>query len=353
MKNKITVVGFLVLLYGLSFLNLINPQLNFSVNENRYLQMFPQVSLETIADGKFSDDFELWVQDQFVFRDEFIILKALANMSILKLENNAVYIGKDHYLFNKFINDDVEILHDNLKSLESLNSDIILIPSGYAINKDKLNPYCYNTNQKAILDNLNIKGYISVYDALSADDYFKTDHHLDMSGAYNIYLEYVNNKGLIANKYTLKKVSDDFKGTLYSKSGLFFYPGEEIHSVEEISDLNVKVIYDKSVTMNSLINEERLAEKDKYTYFLDGNHSLVEIDNLDVNDNSHLLVLNDSYGHIIVPLLVPHFDKISVIDLRYYRDEVSKYIKENNIENILAIYGLENLMSDTSLRLLR
>ncbi len=355
MKNKITVFIFLTLLFVLSFLNLFNPEKSFSDNENRKLQEFPEVKTNDIFSGRFTDKLDNWVSDQFIFRDGFITIKAVSNLLLGKLENNEVYIGKDNYLIERFVLNSKKVLNANLQAIKNLNADIILIPSNSYVSKDKLMPFSYNTDPNEIFDGINFGNlnYIDVSDDMESSDYFKSDHHININGAYKIYKVFAEYKGFRLQNFTLENVANDFKGTMYSKSGLFYLVGEKLDNFKELNNLNVEVIYDSRIVKNSVLNYENLDKKDKYTFFMDGNHSLVEIDNLDDKSGNNLLIITDSYGHIFAPLLVNHYDTISMIDMRYYRNSVSEYINSNNINNILIFYGLENFCEDDSLRLLK
>lgn len=54
----------------------------------------PEFSLTSLASGKFMTDMEDYVTDQFFFRDQWISLKVLEDMTLGKRESNGVYIGK-------------------------------------------------------------------------------------------------------------------------------------------------------------------------------------------------------------------------------------------------------------------
>lgn len=353
MNKKVNVVVFLLIIYLISIFNLFNKNIDFSMNENRYLQKFPEFKIDEFLSGKFSDKFELWIQDQFIFRDKFIMAKALSSIYTFKLENNNVYFGSDDFLVNKFILNDESTLKNNMEILNKIKHKIILIPSSSEKNKDKINKFSFNTNQLELINKyVSNDNYISVYDELLGEDYFKMDHHINIDGAYKVYKKYVESLSYVPNEYTKEKLSNDFKGTTYSKSGLFYYGGEALYTFKELNDLNVRVSYDSEIK-DSLFNEDKLLTKDKYAYFLDGNHGLVEIDNLDLDSQNNLLVLNDSFGHMVVPMLVSHFDKIVVVDMRYFKGSVSKLVEENKVNNVLVLYGMENFVSDKSLRFLK
>ncbi len=358
--NLITCISFLSLIFGFTILNFISPDKEFSNNENRFLASIPTFSIDSLIDGEFTADIETYIQDQFVFRDEWVMLKAISNQLLFKIENNNTYIGSDNYLLDQFILDDYEQLVQNIENINNFNGSIAIMPvvSSYVVNGEYLPFGSYNSDQLAILDyikeNTN-KDYIDVYSYLkdSEDTYFKTDHHWNLNGAYLGYVAYMDYLGITPNEYTYSKVSDSFKGTTFSNSGMFFYQGDELYTVNELEDLDVTVTYENEIVTDSLFNTDRLAEKDQYTYYLDGNHSIVNIVNNEIESDEKLLVVKDSFAHIMVPYLVPHFKEIIMVDLRYYKLPISDLITNNNIDNVLLLYSIEQLTTDKNLVFLK
>ena len=165
--------------------------------------------------------------------------------------------------------------------------------------------------------------------------------------AYVAYQTYCENMHINSEeKFTIKKIDDSFLGTSASKA-LGLASADDIYIYDYDNDLTVEYC-DRDVITDSLYNYEHLSGKDKYSVFLDGNHSLIKISNNKVNDGS-LLVVKNSYGNCFVPFVVNNYSNVYVVDLRYYFDSVSELINEYSIENILILYNLNNLYSDPSI----
>lgn len=81
-----------------------------------------------------------------------------------------------------------------------------------------------------------------------------------------------------------------------------------------------------------------LDEDDKYPVFLDGNHSLVRIENK-AADGGKLLLLKDSFGHSIAPFLSEHYSEIIMVDLRYYKLPVSELIEKKALRKCSCSTG--------------
>ena len=112
-------------------------------------------------------------------------------------------------------------------------------------------------------------------------------------------------------------------------------------------DSNYNVYYeDDNRETDSLYNDDYLEEKDKYSYFLNGNQSLVLIDNEDINDGNNILIIKDSYANCFIPFLVNHYDIVHVIDPRYYGENISEYIDKNDINRVLFLYNVMTIDDD-------
>jgi len=71
---------------------------------------------------------------------------------------------------------------------------------------------------------------------------------------------------------------------------------------------------------------------------------LIQITNEEGNDE--ILVIKDSYANSFIPFLTNHYNKVHVIDLRFYNTSITEYIKENNIENVLFLYNIQGIDED-------
>ena len=147
--------------------------------------------------------------------------------------------------------------------------------------------------------------------------------------------------------FDIKKVSSDFRGTTSSKV-LGIGSKDDIYTFNTDNDLTVNYVDDKRLT-NNLYNSKYLNKKDKYSYFLDNNHSEIIIKNNSLNNNKNILVIKNSYANSFIPFLVNHYENVYVIDLRYFSDSVSNYISNNNINESLILYNINNLYSDMSI----
>ena len=354
-----TVAIFLAFIFLLSIFNIISPKKDFSENENRYLAKFPDTSLKNIFLGDFDTEFENYFSDQFTLRDKWIEIKSNFLRSSGAIVNNGVYFGKEGKLINQFIDYDEKIAVNNIEYINefSQNTDtkvnFMLVPGTSYGEKDALPLGATNLNQIDIINKLynqtsNIN-CVEISEALlDGDNYFHTDHHWNHLGAYKGYealCESVLNKE--PNSFRYEEVSDSFYGTMYSRSGAFSTKADSIFKMVSESNIEYEVDVD-GVKSNSLFFENRLEEKDKYTYYLDGNHTEVHI-KTNVDNNKKAIIIKDSYAHILIPYLASEYSEIVVFDLRYFHSAISPYITDKENTDIYIIYSLETFVSDSSL----
>ena len=98
---------------------------------------------------------------------------------------------------------------------------------------------------------------------------------------------------------------------------------------------------------SGVIYPQRLEEGDKYTAFLDGNHSIVRITN--PNKEGKILVIRDSYSNSLGCFLAESYGEVVMVDLRYYKHPISQLCTEENFDDILIAYCIGNFLTDTNL----
>lgn len=351
MKKIITSI-LLIFIFLFSIILFVQDKKEFSDNENRYLQTEAQFTMDRLLSGNFISDFENLLVDQFPLRDYFMNLKFLVDKILLKDNINNIYLGKDNYLLQKYEkpkNTDEIINAINNLDLD-INLSLMLVPTSITINKDKLpkNAVTYDELQTInyIYNSVHIDT-INVYDNLKNSKnqvFYYLDHHWTTYGAYEAYKAFKPDY----KTYKFNKVSDNFKGTLYSASNDFLKKPDEIYSIDT-NKVKVEYVFSKKIK-SSLYEESYLDKKDKYSYFLDNNHPLIIIENLETTNTDELVIIKDSYANSFIPFLVSHYKKIHVIDPRFYKLSISDYVKENSINEGLILYNINTLDSDLGIR---
>lgn len=362
---------FITFLFGIFVINFITHDNRFSESENRMLAQLPKFKIKNIISGRFTERFETYVSDQFVFKNFWVSIKSDMERLLQKGKNNGIYFGKDGYLLEDYKKAN-EQLKKNIRSinifankLSNISTYLLIVPNSVKIYEDKLpffaSPYNQLKSMQYIKKNINRSvTFIDVYDRLKdkKDEYiyFRTDHHWTMRGAYYAYevlANYLGIKSYGMHDFHSEKVSDAFYGTLYSKANNRYIVADSIEIFKPKFDIKYKVYYlDNGVSTDNLYAFKHLDKKDKYAIFLDGNHSLVKI-KTSVKNNKKIAIIKDSYAHCFIPFLANHYQEIHVIDLRYYKMDVYKYIQDHKIKEVLFLYNLAMFSADENMHSLK
>lgn len=348
--------------------NLASTKSDYSENENRYLAKLPEISAQTVKSGEFMKNFEEYTSDRFILRDFFVSLKAKLERLLMRTENNGIYYAKDNYLIEKPAKYNDELLKSNIDALKALSElkrykvNLCLVPGAYEILKDKLPKNAYEEIYPKYISYINevLKEteilYTDPTEILTENKneyiYYRTDHHQTAYGGYLVYRALSENLGytpLEKSDFDITEVSEKFFGTTWSKAMINKKCADTIEKYTPKSDISFSVEFPyEDKNSDNLYFEEHLKTKDKYSYYLDGNHGLEIVESSNKNGKK-LMVIKDSYAHNIVPFLANNYEKIYMVDLRYFNTDILEYLYENNIGEVLALYSLSGFVSDDNL----
>ena len=378
-RIAITII-FIAFITAVSGISLIMKDRSFSPNENRYLAETPKISVDNILSGKFQDDLENYLKDQLCFRDGWITVKTGIQKTCGNTDIGGAYVGKDGYDFEKITPEDVDekLVKRNIRAVSDFFADtsgeigkehlsFLLVPTSGLVMEDKLPANARLFDQSRYLNQVSeaMKDYnfIDVQKELISHKqdyiYYKTDHHWTTDGAYIAYEKWCGATGHTAlDKSELEQhiMTEEFRGSLYSKildadssyDSIWTYgrKGEE-----PFGNADCKVVIDNKETWDSCYVPEKLSEKDKYAYFFGGNYGEVQIENTDRTgaQRGNLLVIKDSFANSFVPFIIGDYDNIYMVDLRYYNGDITEYLEQHDITDVLVLYNISNFISDRNL----
>ena len=365
-------VVFAAFIFGTAIWFLVSPKKEYSSFEKRNLEQFPEVSAENILSGKFGSDFENYFADQFPNRNLWVGLNAYYTLGTGNNGAGGVYFCSDGYLINKPLSNDNR-LSNNVDAITKFAKKIdvpvtvMFAPStGYIASDllpavhDEYNDDAYFDNTEKTLSQNNIsfvdlrRTFKNKYEN-GTQLYYKTDHHWTTAGAYAAYTKLCESLGINAvpeEKYNVEKYGE-FYGTTYSTSGFWLTKPDdiEIWKNPDDSEKNIKVdITEGTETKeyDSMYFYDHLKEDDKYPVFIDGNHALTEITNSNASGGT-IVLIKDSFSHCLAPFLADNYSKVILVDMRYYKLSVSDLVKKENAEQVIAVYGIDNIATDTDI----
>lgn len=374
----IVFIGFFVLISGAS---LIIKDREFSPNENRYLAETPELSWDNILSGKFQDGLEDYLRDQVCFRDGWITVKTGIQKACGDTDIGGAYVGKDGYDFEKITPEDVDEkqVDRNIKAVEDYfmtasetidkqKLSFLLVPTSGLVMQEKLPKNARLFDQAKYIDQVQkaMKDYnfVDVRDTLMDHNeeyiYYKTDHHWTSAGAclaYDVWSERTGGEAETEDGLVKNVVSDKFRGSLYSKILDADSAYDEIWTYglqkdEAFGSKDCTVTIDEKQQLDSIYDDEKLQEKDKYAYFLGGNYGQVHIQNQKAASKAkgkNILIIKDSFANSFVPFVTQDYENIYMVDLRYYNGDVKAYLQEHEITDVLVLYNISNFISDRNL----
>lgn len=172
--------------------------------------------------------------------------------------------------------------------------------------------------------------------------YMRTDHHWSALGAFYAAEEFAATARVPfapMSEYD-KVVREGYVGTMYGYSGditiknnpedFFFYqPHANITTT----------YYNRSLGAerkgNLLMNIDTLgAPVNWYLVYLGGDDRVTHVET-EVKNGRKLVVFKDSYGNALIPWLTSSFEDIYVVDIRYFKTNAVKYIKNVGATDVL------------------
>ena len=193
--------------------------------------------------------------------------------------------------------------------------------------------------------------------------YFRTDHHWTQTGAYYAYEEFAKMKGIEPVKLSdMDKV--DYDGFI----GSFYFSGGKPQSMKQNPDL-IQAYKSKDTNEINYLDKNQQPVKwqvisdvttwmagAKYSTFIGGDNMVSVIDNPNISDGNNVLLIKESYGNSFAPFLIHHYDKVFIVDYRYfykyskYNNNIIQYIADNGIKDVIVLNNAEAAGSENNIK---
>lgn len=343
----------------------------FSENENRTLAAFPNVTFNNFKDEKLQKGIEDWFADRFVGRETWIKVKNATERLIGKTDVNGIYTVNDRMIeiWDRSSEKDREFVKSNLRAMDNFagrypdkpmyfllaptSQEVYagLFPEGAPISsQSELLEFCHEN-----LDNVQTINVMPTM-KMHADDYiyYRTDHHWTTMGAYYAYYDAAKAMDLMPSEFSdfdIEHASDQFRGTLYSKTLDDGVTPDIIDYYHFKRDKKLKLTIkttEKIEEYDDLYFREYLDVKDKYSSFLGPNSPFMLIET--GVEGPSLMIFKDSYAHCFIPFLTAHYSKIAVFDMRYFNDSLSSYANMDDYDSVMFIYNAITFTEDKNIR---
>ena len=366
--NRIGRLIFMTVLLAVLIWMIASPDRKVSERENRSLRSFPELSFQNVMSGRFMSEFESYLTDQFPARDQCMELKSTAESLAGNRKVADVYIASDGYLIQEESGYKEEKLNSLVKSIDDYakrNPDrkctLMLVPNATSILEDHL-PYGATGNQDhtiALVGSqlehcklLDVSGeFRELAKAGEEQLYYRTDHHWTTDAAYHALTAYERAMGVEVSRqdFLFLTVSEHFQGTLATNSGIF---SEEdtvrIMVPPDPANLYVANFVNETEKRSTLFDRSALEEKDKYQVFFGGNYAQINI-TTNAGSGRSILIIKDSYANCMIPAMTDLYDRITVVDPRYYYGDIDFLTTTGDYDEVLFLYNVNTFVTDISL----
>ena len=365
MKHKIITIGFCVILFGLFIANLVRMPQEESRTERRKLATLPPMTVENVFSGEYMRKFSSYVNDQFVLREPFRALKAGFDHDILrKWDTNDLFIVNGHYYKIDYPLKPLKIesAAAKIKKVQQLYLEGLDVY--YAIIPDKNyfleGPYLvldYPELERLLCANLPELTYIRLFDALSVDDYFRTDSHWhqeQLAGVIEALGQGLGTPLTFAPANYEQQSYEPFYGVYYGQSARVSQPDTLVWLENETTrQAEVQMLGGNGQYGSAPIYQPELLERmDAYDVFLGGAQPLIHMKNPGNPTGGKLTIFRDSFTSSLAPLLLEGYAEITLVDLRYISAEQLGNFVDFSDQDILFLYSA-SLLNNSDLLMVR
>ncbi len=343
-RSHIIVIIFAVMLAIIPIISMALPNQEISIVERRPLAQWMSYRQykETNYDAtlsKYFSSLEEYLLDQFPLRDDFRKISALSRKYLFRQFDQDRYfkanghLGKlDPVLHRKTVARTINLFNDiyHAHFLDGKGRHLFaLIPDKIEyMDPDKNYPHVCVDQIAELLDaslpeRLNI---LSLKQALSLDRYYRTDPHWNQTFLLPVadhLLRELGNSTRASDLTFETRSLGLFLGT-YGGQAALPIKADELQYLD-CDEICHATVYDwMSEEMTDVYQLDKREAMDPYDIFLGGARPLLKVTNEKAKNDRKLVVFRDSFGSSLVPLFIPAYSEILVVDLRYVRADLIK-----------------------------
>lgn len=345
---------------GLTLFAWLKPADDFSATERRELDQFPELSMETIANGKFMTEFEEYTLDQFPLRDEFRSIKAFTHFYLFgQSDNNKVYMA-DGYVskldyplsqnaMDKAVKKFTSIYNTYIKGSEAKVYTAWIPDKNYFLAEENgYLAYDYDAMYTYLNENLDFATYIEIRDLLFLDSFYRTDTHWKQESIQHVAQHLAGSMGVtLEAEYEEVTLDTPFYGVYYGQLALPIEPDRITYLDHVMFDACTIIEHEKGKEI-PMYDMKLAAGRDAYEMYLSGSLPVITIENPNASTEKELVIFRDSFGSSITPLLVEGYSKITLLDARYLNEMmIGKFVEFTN-QDVLFLYSTGVLNNNTA-----
>jgi hypothetical protein len=175
--------------------------------------------------------------------------------------------------------------------------------------------------------------------------YFSTDHHWTSLGAYYAYRAFCATAGIIPVSLDSipSKVKPAFLGSLYrlTRDPSLKSNPDSVRYYLFSDSVNFYVGSSNNINYwaKSKMYGEGASGANSYSVFLQGDLPIVKMETQHKNGRK-IAIVKESYGNAFAPFLINNYEKVVVVDQRYYTGDFISMLKAEGINELLFINNI-------------
>jgi hypothetical protein len=175
--------------------------------------------------------------------------------------------------------------------------------------------------------------------------YFNTDHHWTSLGAYYAYRAFCTSAGLTAVSLDTvpSKVKPNFLGFFHrlTRSSLLKNNPDSVRYYLFRDSVNFFIGSSNSIGYwaPSRMYAEQVSGANSYSVFLQGDLAICKMETQKKNGRK-IAVVKESYGNAFAPFLVNNYEKVIVVDSRYYSGDFTGMLRSEGINELLFLNNI-------------
>ena len=344
MKKKLLFRFYLLLTALLLTFYVLLPKPLFSIRENR--------RLANLSSGQISDlpkNISAFMRDRFPFRTFWIGIAAEASL-LFGGEANGIF-SCDGRLLKREDSFDIDKARRSCETVKAIAAYAglpiytVAIPRPSDVTGEQKNGYESPVKQEVGSFLAEIRSIGT--DKLSIEDYYKTDHHLTVTGIEKLYRALCPSLGITEKMPQSYRAVSGFRGSVFRESGLFDFAKEDI--LLPIFGDESDIYFTAEEKELPFYRYDAVNTGDGYNAFLGGNYGYAVLSKGDTEKET-LLVIKDSYANACVPYLLEDF-RVVLVDPRYFRGNIDGLLQKEKPEKILLFAGVSLLLDGINLPL--
>ena len=193
---------------------------------------------------------------------------------------------------------------------------------------------------------------IDIAPLLALEDYYRTDPHWQqerLSAVAQTISEAMDAPVPDTTEETLCALAGEFHGSYWGKTAEPLTA--DVLSYITSPLLDGCTVYDYETDSTGGVYDFTAAEKSPYDLFLGGPKALLRIENPAADNDRTLVVVRDSFGSSLIPLLAGGYRTVYVVDIRYMAtDALARVTEFPEGADVLLLYSVAVLQNSITLK---